>query len=123
MALLDAGDEASLRRALATFHELGALAAARVARQRLRELGASSIPAGPRRATRAHPLGLTPREGQVLELICDRRTNAEIARELFISTKTVDHHVSAVLAKLDAENREGAVTAAFRLGLVSVGAD
>jgi DNA-binding NarL/FixJ family response regulator len=65
-------------------------------------------PCGTRRATRAHPLGLTPRECEVLELICERQTNAQIARALFISAKTVDHHVSAVLAKLGVENREAA---------------
>jgi DNA-binding CsgD family transcriptional regulator len=41
-------------------------------------------------------------------LICARRTNAQIARTLFISVKTVDHHVSAVLAKLGVETREAA---------------
>jgi DNA-binding CsgD family transcriptional regulator len=119
MTLLDASDENSLRFALQRFDELGAVAAARLARQRLRKLGVRSIPVGPRRATRAHPFGLTQRERQVLELVCARRTNAEIAQELFISAKTVDHHVSAVLAKLDAENREGAAAIATRLGLVA----
>ena len=71
-------------------------------------MGARSVPAGPRRATRAHPLGLTPRECEVLELICKRQTNAQIARTLFISAKTVDHHVSAVLTKLGVETREAA---------------
>ena len=51
---------------------------------------------------------MTPRECKVLELICERQTNAEIARTLFISAKTVDHHVSAVLAKLGVDNREAA---------------
>jgi DNA-binding CsgD family transcriptional regulator len=72
-------------------------------------MGARPVPAGPRRATRTHPLGLTPREREVLELICDRQTNTQIARALFISVKTVDHHVSSVLAKLGVETREAAV--------------
>jgi DNA-binding CsgD family transcriptional regulator/tetratricopeptide (TPR) repeat protein len=121
MALLDAGDEDAVREALGIFYDLGALAAARIARGRLRSLGAQSIPSGPRRATRADPLGLTTREREVLELISERHTNAEIAQRLFISPKTVDHHVSSVLAKLGAENREGAAAAARRLGLVSAG--
>jgi DNA-binding CsgD family transcriptional regulator len=108
LALLDSPDEDDLRDALRRLDELGARATASLARQKLRQIGARSVPAGPRRATRAHPLGLTPRECQVLELICDRQTNTQIARALFISTKTVDHHVSSVLAKLGVETREAA---------------
>jgi DNA-binding CsgD family transcriptional regulator len=85
----------------------------------MRRLGIRSIPAGPRTATRADPLGLTRREREVLDLICAGHTNAEIAAKLFISPKTVDHHVSAVLAKLDAPTREVAATHAARLGLAS----
>ncbi len=119
LVLLDAGDEASLRSALSRLDSLGATATAALARQALRRLGVRSVPSGPRRATRAHPNGLTPREQQVLELICARRSNVEIAKRLFISVKTVDHHVSAVLSKLGASNREGAAAAALRLGLVA----
>jgi DNA-binding CsgD family transcriptional regulator len=108
LALLDSTDEDELRDALRRLDELGAKATASLARRKLRHIGARSVPAGPRRATRAHPLGLTPRECEVLELICERQTNAQIARTLFISAKTVDHHVSAVLAKLGVENREAA---------------
>ncbi len=108
LALLDSWDEDELRDALRRLYELGAMATAGLARQKLRQLGARSVPVGPHRATRAHPLGLTPRECKVLELICERQTNAEIARTLFISAKTVDHHVSAVLAKLGVDNREAA---------------
>jgi DNA-binding NarL/FixJ family response regulator len=85
----------------------------------MRQLGIRSIPAGPRTATRAHPLGLTRREREVLGLICAGRTNAEIAGELFISAKTVDHHVSAVLTKLGAPTRNVAASQAIRLGLVA----
>jgi ATP/maltotriose-dependent transcriptional regulator MalT len=120
MVLLDSSDEAPVREALRRFDALGATASARLARQALRRLGVRSIPSGPRRKTRAHPLGMTPREWQVLELICARRTNAEIAQELFISAKTVDHHVSAVLAKLAVDNRGSAAEAVARLGLVEV---
>ncbi len=108
LALLDSWDEDELRDALRRLYELGADATAGLARQKLRQIGARSVPAGPHRATRAHPLGLTPRECQVLELICERQTNADIARTLFISAKTVDHHVSAVLAKLGVSSREAA---------------
>jgi DNA-binding CsgD family transcriptional regulator len=108
LALLDSSDEDELRDALRRLDELGAKATAGLARQKLRQIGARSVPVGPRRATRAHPLGLTPRECEVLELICERQTNAQIARTLFISAKTVDHHVSAVLAKLGVQTREAA---------------
>jgi DNA-binding CsgD family transcriptional regulator/tetratricopeptide (TPR) repeat protein len=117
LALLDAPQEAALRGALKIFTGLGAPAAAQITRQKMRLLGIRSIPRDPRPATRAHPLGLTRREREVLELICAGNTNAEIAAKLFISTKTVDHHVSAVLAKLDAPTREIAASHAARLGL------
>jgi DNA-binding CsgD family transcriptional regulator len=116
---LDAAEEGALREALSTFTELGAAAAARITRQRLRALGARSIPAGPRSATRGDPLGLTRREREVLAEICAGQTNAAIAAKLFISAKTVDHHVSAVLAKLGAPNRNAAAAQAAKLGLLS----
>lgn len=119
MTLLDQGDEASLRQALGIFQNLGATASAQIARQNMRRLGVRSIPAGARTATRAHPLGLTRREHEVLDLIVDGHTNAQIGMRLFISTKTVDHHVSAVLAKLGAPTRNIAAAEAVRLGLVS----
>ena len=117
LALLDAEGEETSREALRIFTDLGAAAAAGVTRQRMRELGVRSIPAGPRAATRAHPLGLTRREREVLGLICAGHTNADIAGQLFISAKTVDHHVSAVLAKLGVPSREIAASQAARLGL------
>jgi len=118
LALLDATDEASLRKALWTFIDLGASATVRLTRQKMRRLAIRSIPVGPRTATRKHPLGLTRREREVLELICARLTNAEIAQKLFISVKTVDHHVSAVLAKLDTPTRRAAAARAAKLGLI-----
>jgi DNA-binding CsgD family transcriptional regulator len=100
--------EAALREALDIVIGLGAHPAARIIRQRLRMLGARSIPAGPHTATRQRPFGLTRREGEVLDLICAEHTNAEIAAKLFISAKTVDHHVSAILAKLGVPSRSAA---------------
>lgn len=117
LALLESGQEAALREALGIFTDLGAVAAAGVTRQAMRERGVRSIPAGPRAATRAHPLGLTRREHEVLDLLVDGQTNAEIAGQLFISAKTVDHHVSAVLAKLGVPDRNVAASEAVRLGL------
>ena len=120
MARLGSADDAGLRSALAAFDALGATATGRVARQQMRNLGIRSVPAGPRTATRADPLNLTRREREVLDLICAGNTNAQIAERLFISVKTVDHHVSAVLAKLDVPSRDAA-TRAVRAGLVASG--
>jgi DNA-binding CsgD family transcriptional regulator/tetratricopeptide (TPR) repeat protein len=123
LALHDAGDEAALRQALDLFAGLGAAAAAQLTRHKMRQLGLRSIPAGPRGATRGDPLGLTRREREVLELICAGHSNAEIAAKLVLSTRTVDHHVSAVLAKLGAPTRGAAAAHAARLGLAGAAED
>ena len=105
LALFDSGEESALRRALGIFAELGAMAAVKVTRLRMRRLGFRSIPVGPRSATRADEFGLTRREHEVLALVTEGLTNGEIAARLYISAKTVDHHVSAVLAKLGVSTR------------------
>jgi DNA-binding CsgD family transcriptional regulator/tetratricopeptide (TPR) repeat protein len=117
LSLHDGGDEAALRRALTIFTTLGAAAAAQLTRHKMRQLGIRSIPAGPRTATRDDPFGLTRREREVLDLICAGHSNAEIAVKLFLSERTVDHHVSAVLAKLGTPTRGAAAAHAARLGL------
>jgi DNA-binding CsgD family transcriptional regulator len=114
LALLDAPDELALRRALDICNTLGAVATARIIRQKMRSLGIRSVPAGQRAATRENPFGLTQREQEVLELLCEGRTNASIATKLVISPKTVDHHVSSVLAKLGVSKRTEVVVAAKR---------
>lgn len=98
-------------RALDTFHDLGAHALAQRLRRRLRESGEASVPSGPSARTRANPLGLTDRQAAVIELLATGLTNAEIAERLSLSRRTVDSHVSAILAKLGVATRRQAVAA------------
>lgn len=108
-ALAMLNDEHSLRKARSSFDRLGARPMSALVTRRLREIGVTAISRGPRRATKAHPLGLTPREAEVLELVGDGYTNLEIAARLFLSERTVEHHVSAVLNKLGVTSRRDAV--------------
>jgi DNA-binding NarL/FixJ family response regulator len=64
---------------------------------------------------------LTRREIQVLTLLVRGDTNGELARRLHISPKTVDHHVSSILEKLEVRSRTEAVAAAFGLGVLKSG--
>ena len=108
MALVDSDDTKLLTRAVALFDGLGATAAVARTRDRMRELGVAAIPRGPRAETRADAFGLTRREREVLDLVREGRTNAEIAQALWIAEKTVDHHVSAILTKLGVGSRRDA---------------
>ena len=114
-ALCDADDDEARLEALATFDHYGAARAAARLRRRLRAAGVRRIPRGPRPASRAGLAGLTPRETEVLALITEGATNAQIAQALVIAPKTVDHHVSSVLAKLGVATRREAGAAAARL--------
>lgn len=66
----------------------------------------------------AAPIDLTFREQEILALLCQRLTDAEIAERLFVSPRTVNHHVANVLAKLGAANRREAAALAASRGLV-----
>jgi DNA-binding NarL/FixJ family response regulator len=83
----------------------------------MRELGVRTIPRGARSTTRANPAGLTTRELDVLRLITQGLRNSDIAEELVVSAKTVDHHVSSVLSKLGVSSRADAAREAIRLGV------
>jgi DNA-binding CsgD family transcriptional regulator/tetratricopeptide (TPR) repeat protein len=116
-ALAEGTTEARLE-ALCIFDTLGARPAAERLRHALRAAGVRRIPRGPRASTRAQPAGLTAREVQILGLVAENLTNAEIGSRLHISPKTVDHHVSAVLEKLGVATRREAARAAEEAGVL-----
>jgi DNA-binding NarL/FixJ family response regulator len=119
LALLSSSDEAGLRRSLATFIELGAGTAAAASRRRMREIGVRAIPRGPRATTRAAPSGLTIREQEVLALLSEGLADKEISRRLFISERTVNHHVSSVLSKIGVSSRTAAARQAAEIGIAA----
>ena len=119
IALADSDSEADLRGAIAALATLGAKPAIAEVTQRLRTLGATRIPRGPRPRTRRNPAGLTAREMDILNLVAKGLRNADIARQLFLSPKTVDHHVSAILAKLDVRSRSEAAAKAADVSRLS----
>jgi DNA-binding CsgD family transcriptional regulator len=111
-------DEASLRRAHAELQAVGARAAVAIVARRLRERGVRGFSRGPRAATSANPGGLTARETEVLSLLADGLSNGEIAARLFLSARTVEHHVSGILRKLGVPSRARACAEATRLGIL-----
>jgi DNA-binding CsgD family transcriptional regulator len=117
LALAGADDDDAMRRAHDALQELGAQPAAAIVARRLRERGVRGLPRGPRAATRDNPAGLTAREVEVLELVGEGLRNADIAERLFLAEKTVGHHVSAILRKLDVRTRGEATAEAQRLGI------
>jgi DNA-binding CsgD family transcriptional regulator/tetratricopeptide (TPR) repeat protein len=118
LALAWSDDEALLRRAHDALLALGARPGAALVARRLRERGARGIARGPRPGTRANPALLTARELDVLRLVAAGLRNAAVAERLFVSPRTVDHHVSSVLRKLDVATRREAALEAQRLGLL-----
>ena len=95
--------------AVMTFERLGALPDADAAAGLLRGLGATSGRAWPRGATT-----LTRREDEVLGLLAEGCSNAQIAERLVISTRTAEHHVASILSKLDLRSRSEAAAYAVR---------
>src|SRR5262249_52381106 len=116
IALAD-GDEPAKLAALEIFERLGAGPPREMLSQALRATGVR-IRRGPRPSTKENPYGLTNRELEVLTLMAGGLGNAQISQRLYISPRTVDHHVSAVFAKLEVHSRSEAIAVAFQSGLV-----
>ena len=112
------GDRSSRLQAVEVLETLGATAVAAKLRKALRDEGIA-VPRGRGRATRGNVVGLTARQMEVLALLGESLSNMEIADRLFISPRTVENHVSAVMSKLDANTRSQAVVRAESLGLLS----
>lgn len=115
---LSQGDTKAQLQALGIAHTIGAKPLAAILRRHLHAQGVQGIPQGPRAATRANPLGLTARQTEVLGLLGEGLSNAAIADRLFISPRTVEKHVAAVLEKTGASTRQDAVATAHDTGLL-----
>jgi DNA-binding CsgD family transcriptional regulator/GTPase SAR1 family protein len=119
LALVDSGDADLARRGLDVLDRLGAAAVAAKIRRDLRVRGLTVVPARRRSTTLANPAGLTTRQVEVLRLIEEGLTNAELADRLYLSAKTVDHHVSAILTKLGVPGRRDAIRRGRELGILA----
>ena len=117
LALACGDQDEALLEALHLLDGLGARQAAQRLRRQLRQRGTLPVPRGPTRTTAANLAGLTGRQVEVLGLLAQGLSDAEIAARLSLSTKTVGHHVSALLAKLGVASRRQAAAAARQLGV------
>jgi DNA-binding NarL/FixJ family response regulator len=114
------GDDAQTLEALRIVEDLAADGTARRFRRVLRRRGLHA-PRGSSRASRAHPAGLTARQAEVMQLLADGLSNVEIADTLFVSHRTVENHVAAILRKLNVTSRHAAVETARSQGLLDIG--
>jgi DNA-binding CsgD family transcriptional regulator len=117
IASFEADDE-NKREAIAIVQQLGATAVYERMKFEMRRSGIKNIPRGIRKTTQSNPEFLTDRELEVLRLLREGLHNKEIAARLFISAKTVDHHISAILYKLEVNSRTKAVHEAEKLGII-----
>jgi DNA-binding CsgD family transcriptional regulator/tetratricopeptide (TPR) repeat protein len=115
LALAESGQVDPALEALTVLDGLDAGPAVAIVRRRLRDLGVTRLPRRPQPGTLANPAGLTGRQLEILRLVAAGLSNAEIAQRLVVSPRTVDHHVSAILAKLGVATRREAATRAAAL--------
>ncbi|TDU91231.1 AAA ATPase-like protein [Kribbella voronezhensis] len=108
LALTEKADPEQQIAGLQELQQLGAWPAAELVARRLRQSGVQGLPRRPRGSSRENPANLTARETEVLALLAEDLTNAEIGQRLHISPKTVDHHVSSILGKLGVATRQEA---------------
>jgi DNA-binding CsgD family transcriptional regulator len=119
LALTDSGDANLARRGLDALDRLGAAAVAAKVRRDLRSSGLTVVPARRRSSTLTNPAGLTTRQIDVLHLIDDGLTNAELAERLYLSVRTVEHHVAAILTRLEVTSRRDAIRRGRELGILA----
>ena len=117
MTYADDPDPARHGRGIERLDLLGAVAVADRLRLKLRQQGFAQVPQRPQAKTRANPAGLTNRQLDVAKLVARGFSNAEISSQLFISPKTTEVHVTAVLGKLGVPNRRAVAVRASELGL------
>ena len=113
------GEVEALRHAHAELQRLGGRSLATVVARELRGLGVRDLPRGPRATTKGERGGAHAARARVLALIAEGLRNSDVAERLVVSRRTVDHHVSAILRKLQAGSRGEAVAIAQRLGLLA----
>lgn len=112
------GNEEDKRRAVDLVQKLGANAVYMRMKFDMRSAGMKRIPRGIRKSTRSNPANLTEREVGILELLKEGLQSKEIGAKLFISSKTVNHHIASILFKLDVNSRAKAVQEAIQLAIV-----
>ncbi|MGZ3777043.1 MAG: helix-turn-helix domain-containing protein, partial [Mucilaginibacter sp.] len=112
------GSDADKKKALSMIQALGAGAVYEKMKLEMRSSGIKSIPRGIRKSTRANAAHLTARELDVLRSLKEGLQNKEIADKLFISAKTVDHHISSILLKLGVNSRMKAVQEAIHKEII-----
>lgn len=116
--ILFEGTSTDKKLALEKMQKLGAVAVVNKMKQQMRNEGIKNIPRGIRKSTQSNPAQLTDREMGILQLLHEGMQNKEIADKLFISPKTVDHHISSILFKLDVNSRSKAAKEAVKLGII-----